>query len=184
MPVVEKELKRLMVAGQGGDAAAYKNLLAQLSRYLRGYYKAKLAAFGRSGNDAEDLVQDTLMAMHTRRQTYNPEEPFTPWMHAIARYKLIDHLRRKDGRAHVGLEEVVELTAYDDQIASESHVDLSRLLERLPEKMKQSIKGVKLDGLSVAETAERFGMSESAVKVNIHRGLRTLANLISRDGNA
>ena len=184
MSVDETELKRLMVAGQGGDGAAYRELLARLSRYLRGYYKSKLAAFGRSGADAEDLVQETLMAMHTRRQTYNPEQLFTPWMHAIARYKLIDHLRRKDSQAHVGLEEIEEVTAVEDQSASESSLDLARLLERLPQKMRQSIKGVKIDGLSVAETAERFGMSESAVKVNIHRGLRTLADLISREGKS
>lgn len=181
MSVEEEELKRLMVAGQAGDALAYRQLLDRLSRYLRGYYKSKLARFGRSAADAEDLVQDTLMAMHTRRQTYNPDEPFTPWMHAIARYKLIDHLRRRGNAAHMALEDVAEVTAHDDRDAKESGMDIERLLALLPEKMRSSIKDVKIDGLSVAEAARHLRMSESAVKVNIHRGLRTLANIVSRE---
>lgn len=182
MAADETELKRLMIAGQSGDAAAYRLLLDRLSRYLRSYYKSKLMRYGRSAAEAEDLVQEVLMAIHTRRHTYDPAEPFTPWMHAIARYKLIDHLRRgQRGPADVPLDDIGEIAAHDDQTAAESGYDLQRLLSRLPDKMRRAIQCVKIEGLSVAEAAERCGMSESAVKVNVHRGLRALAERIARE---
>jgi RNA polymerase sigma-70 factor (ECF subfamily) len=179
MPANEAELRRLMVAGQNGDNNAYRALLEALSAYLRGYYKSKLLGSGRGAADAEDLVQDTLMAIHTRRDTYDPSQPFTPWMHAIARYKLIDHLRRKDNQAHVALDALPDLTTTADNDAGESKIDLVKLLDRLPEKMSRCIRRVKIEGQSVAATAEQFGMSESAVKINIHRGMRALAAFVS-----
>ena len=179
----EPELRRLMIAGQAGDAAAYRTLLDHLSRHLRGYYKSKLINYGRSSADAEDLVQDVIIAIHTRRHTYSPDQLFTPWVHAIARYKLIDHLRRRNtGFADIPLDGMTsEIEAHDDRDAVESGYDLQRLLAALPAKMQQAIRHVKIEGLSIAETAERCDMSESAVKVNIHRGLKKLADMISRE---
>lgn len=178
----ETELRRLMTASQSGDAGAYRILLEKLSRYLRGYYKAKLMRYDRDAIEAEDLVQEVLMAIHTRRHTYDPAQPFTPWMHAMARYKLVDYLRRsRAGFSNVGLDDVGELADQDDRVSVESGYDLEKLLARLPEKMRRAIQSVKIDGLSVAEAAERCGMSESAVKVNVHRGLKALADAISRE---
>lgn len=182
MAANETELKGLMVAGLHGDAAAYRTLLSNLSRYLRGYYKAKLSGFAQSASEAEDLVQEVLLAIHTRRHTYNAEEPFTPWMHAIARYKLIDHLRRTRGlRTNVPLDDAAEVIAHNDQSEIESTYDLKTLLSEIPDKMRRAIQCVKIEGLSVAEAAERCGMSESAVKVNVHRGLKSLAALVRRE---
>lgn len=178
----EVELKALMIAGLQGDAAAHRLLLTRLSSHLRAYYKGKLSRIGRSASEAEDLMQEALMAIHTRRNTYDPAEPLTPWVHAIARYKLIDHLRRTNAmRADVGVEEAENVMAQDDHVAAESAYDLSRLLGLIPDKMRRAIQFVKLDGLSVAEAASRCGMSESAVKVNVHRGLKALADAIARE---
>lgn len=178
----EAELKDLMLAGLGGDSAAHRMLLERLSGHLRGYYKTKLARIGRSAVEAEDLVQEVLLAVHTRRHTYNPDEMFTPWMHAIARYKLIDHLRRSHASlADVPIEDAEDVVAQDDHVGTESARDLHKLLNSLPERMRLAIKYVKLEGLSVAETALRCDMSESAVKVNVHRGLRALAAAIARE---
>lgn len=178
----ETELKKLMVAGLKGDEASYRALLEQLSRYLRGYYRAKLAQMGRGATEAEDLLQEVLMAIHTRRHTYDPNALFTPWMHAIARYKLIDYLRRTQGsRVDVPIDDASEIAAQDEHVAAESSHDLQKLLSQLPDKMRRAIQSVKIDGLSVAEAAKRCGMSESAVKVNVHRGLKTLAALIARE---
>jgi RNA polymerase sigma-70 factor (ECF subfamily) len=94
MARTESELRALMAASLEGDAAAHRLLLNRLSGHLRAYYKGKLARIGRSAVEAEDLTQEALMAIHTRRHTYHPDEPLTPWVHAIARYKLIDYLRR------------------------------------------------------------------------------------------
>lgn len=178
----ETELKNLMLRGLGGDESSYRMLLEQLSHYLRGYFRAKLTQAGYGPSEAEDLLQEVLMAIHTRRHTYDPSELFTPWMHAIARYKLIDYLRRTKGaRAAVGIDDAEEIAAADAHVAAESSHDLQKLLGQIPGKMRQAIQSVKIDGLSVAEAAKRDGMSESAVKVNVHRGLKALAALVARE---
>ncbi|MDA9436230.1 RNA polymerase sigma factor [Bradyrhizobium sp. CCBAU 51627] len=177
----ETELKGLMLASQEGDAAAHRMLLERLSRHLRAYYKGKLAQIGRGATEAEDLVQEAVLAIHAQRHTFDPGEPLTPWLHAIARYKLIDFLRRNRAfMADVPIEEASEVTARDDHLSVESSLDLRRLLKLLPEKMGCAIEAVKVEGLSVAEAARRCRISESSVKVNIHRGLRALATLIAQ----
>ncbi|SHK18636.1 RNA polymerase sigma-70 factor, ECF subfamily [Bradyrhizobium lablabi] len=182
MTTHEIELKALMLASLDGDAASHRALLERLSRRLRAYFKGKLAGIGRGISEAEDLVQEAVLAIHLKRHTYDPTEPLTPWVHAIARYKLIDFLRRsRTSFAEVSIEEADTMMAHDDNVDAESSYDLRRLMQRLPEKMRCSIEAVKLDGQSIAEAAGRCGISESGVKVNIHRGLKTLAALIARE---
>lgn len=147
--------------------------------YFAGYYKGQFDRLGRGSVEAEDLVQEAVIAIHTRRHTYDPSQPFTPWVYAIARYKFVDYLRR----AHASLkdlpiEDVQEITSRDDQGQVESNLDLEKLMAQLPAKMKEVIKAVKLDGLSISEAAARSGMSESNVKVSVHRGLKAMARLI------
>src|SRR3974377_2421846 len=162
----EAELRSLMRAGLRGDAAAYRVLLSRLSANLRAYYKGKLARIGRSATEAEDLTQEALMAIHSRRHTYDPSAPYLPWVHAIARYKLIDHLRRTRATSmDVPIENAEELIAESDYAAAESAQDMQRLLGKLPGKVRSAIEAVKLEGLSVAETAKRTGISEAGVKL-------------------
>ena len=182
MTTHEIELKALMLASLDGDAASHRALRDRLSRRLRAYFKGKLARVVRGAEEAEDLVQEAVLAIHFKRHTYDPAEPLTPWVHAIARYKLIDFLRRtRASSADVPIEEADTIMAHDDSIDAESSHDLRRLMRQLPEKMRCSIEAVKLDGQSIAEAADRCGISESGVKVNIHRGLKTLAALIARE---
>src|SRR5262249_12800912 len=172
----ERELRSLMLAGLDGDAAAHKALLTRLSTYLRAYFKTHLAQIAKGLADAEDLVQETLIALHTRRHTYDRSQPLAPWVYAIARYRLVDYLRRSKGSAmDVPIEEAEEVLADDDPSSVESGLDLAQLLARLSPKARQAIQLVKLDGLSVSEAAARSGMSQSAVKVSVHRGLRALS---------
>src|SRR5882724_5153160 len=104
-----------MIAGLGGDAAAYRGLLDRLSRRLRAYYKGQFARVGRSATEAEDLVQEALLAIHVQRHTYDRTEPLTPWRYAIARYKLIDHLRTTSSQlTDAPIERAAELFAQDD----------------------------------------------------------------------
>ena len=178
----EAELKALMLASLNGDAASHRALLDRLSRRLRAYYKGKLTGLGRGAPEAEDLVQEAVLAIHIKRHTYDPAEPLTPWVHAIARYKLIDFLRRtRASFAEVPIDEADTMMAHDDNVDAESTYDVRRLMERLPKKMRCSIEAVKLEGLSIAEAAERCGISEPGVKVNIHRGLKALAALIAQE---
>src|ERR1035437_7636344 len=121
MAANEAELRALMRASLGGDAVAYRTLLSRLSANLRAYYKGKLARIGRSATEAEDLMQEVLMAIHTRRHTYDPAEPLMPWVYAIARYKLIDHLRRtRASMVDLPIEDAEEIMAQDDY-RSEEH---------------------------------------------------------------
>ena len=182
MTTHETELKELMLASLDGDGASHRALLERLSRRLRAYYKGKLAGIGRDATEAEDLVQEAVLAIHIKRHTYDPAQPLTPWVHAIARYKLIDFLRRNRASfADVPIDEADEVMAHDDNVSAESTYDVRRLMERLPKNMRCAIEAVKLDGQSIAEAAERCGISESGVKMNIHRGLKTLAALIARE---
>jgi RNA polymerase sigma-70 factor (ECF subfamily) len=175
----EPELRALMLAGLGGDEASHKSLLMKLSAYLRAYFKGQLARIGRSASDAEDLVQETLIALHTRRHTYDRSQPLTPWVYAIARYRLVDYLRRtKAAKMDVPVEEAEGVFAVDDVSAVDSGLDLTKLLAQLTPKMRQAIQFVKLDGLSVSEAAKRAGMSQSAIKVSVHRGLKALSLLV------
>jgi len=175
----EPELRTLMLAGLDGDAAAHTALLSKLSPYLRAYFKGRLLRVGRGPADAEDLVQETLIAIHTRRHTYDRSQLLTPWIHAVARYKLVDYLRRTKGSVKdVPIEEAEEVFADADSAAVESGLDLGKLMARLSPKARQAIQFVKLDGLSVSEASARSGMSESAIKVSVHRGLRALSLLV------
>ena len=184
MAAPESELRTLMLAGLRGDAAAYRTVLARVGDHLRGYFGTRLTRFGRSPADAEDLVQEALLAMHTRRETYDPNEPFTPWMHAIARYKLIDHLRRRHVEvSNIPVEDIEAIVAETDEHAGvESALDLDILMAQLPDQMRRAIACVKIEGLSVAEAARRCGMSESAIKVNVHRGLKALSRFVAERG--
>ena len=139
----------------------------------------------RNQADAEDLVQETLIAVHLHRNTFDSQRPVAAWVYAIARYKLIDFLRRtKASAADIPINAVDELLVDDDQTAAESAFDLSALLEKLPLKMKSAIQYVKLDGLSVHEASKRSGMSESAIKVSIHRGLKALSSIVRQESRS
>lgn len=177
MVELEAELKALMVRSLAGDGAAYAALLRRLGDHLRAYYLRRL---GRAA-DAEDLLQETLIAMHARRSTYDPSRPFTAWVHAIARYKLIDFYRRTKRRAEEPLDDPDILFGSEDASAAEAQLDVERLLGRLPEKTRRLIRDVKIEGLSTAEAAARHGISESAVKVGVHRGLKSLGAKLEDD---
>ena len=174
-----------MISGLDGDGAAHRALLERLSGHLRGYFKQRFARIGHGPTEAEDLVQETLIAIHTRRHTYDRSQPLTPWVYAIARYKFLDYLRRtKVSVRDIPIEDAAEILTHDDAGSVDSGLDLERLMAGLSSKARQAIRCVKLDGLSVREAAEKCGMSESAVKVSVHRGLRALAVLISRESKA
>lgn len=170
MDEIELRLRGLMVAGLAGEAGPYRELLSELGGRLRAYYSRRVPP----GLDAEDLVQETLIAVHTRRATYDPGLPFTAWAYAIARYKLIDALRRARLHLRAPLDDAGELFVAPGADAAMAGRDLERLLAELPARTQALIRDVKIAGLSTREAAEKHGMSESAVKVAVHRGLKAL----------
>ncbi|WPB54963.1 sigma-70 family RNA polymerase sigma factor [Xylophilus sp. GOD-11R] len=176
---VEQMLRDLLLAGMSGDAIAYRRFLQQLGGRLRSFFRLRLSGWP---DDVEDLVQETLLAIHNQRHTYRPDQPLTAWVYAIARYKAVDLLRARRVREalHDPLDDARALLAGDpDAAPAQARRDLGRLLATLPERQRLPIEQVKLMGHSVADVARETGMSESAVKIGIHRGLKVLAARIA-----
>lgn len=170
-----------MVRAQAGDGVAWREILSVLNVRLERYFRRRL---GGDGADTEDLIQETLIAVHTRRMTYDASQPFTAWAYAIARYKLIDHLRRRRIRQAVPLEDAGEALWSDSgEAPSTAAADLGRLLGDLPARQEQLVRGVKIEGLSLAEAGERLGMTEGAAKVSLHRALKALMAKVSSRGH-
>jgi RNA polymerase sigma-70 factor (ECF subfamily) len=175
MRASEDQLRTMMIGGLNGDAVAHAALLRALVPLLHAFYRRRM----RDGtDDIEDLVQETLIAVHTRRATYDLDRPFTAWLFAIARYKMIDHFRARRQTCTVeGLEEILATEGFE--VASNARMDMARLLDGLPAKQADMIRATKIDGFSVLEAADRAGIGESDVKVSIHRGLKALAARIT-----
>ena len=173
-------LRGLLLKGLDGDQAAYRLFLQEVTILLRGYIRRQLMRGGSGNGDAEDIVQEALIAIHEKRHIYEAGLPVTAWAHAIARYKMIDALRSARRRRLdvplTGEEEVLQ----DDAQAAMDGMDVRQALNQLPERMRTPIALTKLDGYSIAEAASRTGLSESAVKVNVHRGLKALGRMFGR----
>lgn len=167
----EAEARDLMLRGMDGDSAAYRRLLDLLSQRMRAYFMRRLSA---ASADVEDLVQETLLALHVRRASYDPSRPLSAWAHAIARHKLIDHWRRRRLRAALPLDDMADFLA-GAEAPSDDGLDLTRALQGLPTRQRDLIEAVKIAGDSLAEAGERLGMTEGAAKVALHRALRRLA---------
>ena len=176
---IETRLKTLMLRGLGGDAAAHAELLGVLTVYLRSFFARKM---GRSAADLEDLVQESLLAVHLKRDTWDASQPFTAWAFAIARYKLIDWFRRNRIRRTEPIDDASDLFASEDSTELSARQDLGKLMGHLPPKQRALLEDVKLAGLSHAEAARKAGMTEGAVKVSIHRSLQVLMKRV-RDEN-
>lgn len=169
--LIEQQLACALTRGLGGDAKAYRAFLEQLDSLLRRFFGKRLH---QRPEDLEDLVQEVLLAVHARRHTYSGRVPVTAWIHAIARYKFVDWLRSK-GRAPVA--EPLEAhhdVASDPIEAMHATWDLGKLLATLPAKQQLPIIYTKLQGLSVREASGLTGMTEAAIKVAVHRGLKAM----------
>jgi RNA polymerase sigma-70 factor, ECF subfamily len=175
----EERLRPLMIRSLEGDSGAHRQLLGVLGRYLRGYFSRRIGA---TSGEVEDLVQETLLAVHLKRESYDRSLPFTPWAYALARYKLIDHLRRRKRAHQVPLEDAGALFAAEDAEEGALRTDLDRLLQRLPDRQRSLVEDVKLQGLSVEEAAQKRGVSAVSARVMLHRSLKWL-NQALRDEN-
>lgn len=169
MATSEAKLKALMIGSLEGDAMAHGLLLRALVPLLQSFYRRRLAEA-----DVDDMVQDTLIAVHTRRETFDRDRPFTAWLYAIARYRAIDHYRRR--RQTVAIEDVEAiLVAEGFEEATNARMDVDNLLLTLSPKQARAIRDTHVDGKSVAEAAAGAGIGESDVKVSVYRGLKALS---------
>jgi RNA polymerase sigma factor (sigma-70 family) len=167
-----KRWGRLMAKAQAGDSQAYEQLLRELDAWLCRYYARRLPH-----SAADDARQNTLLAIHAKRHTYMPSKPFGAWVFAIARYKWIDCIR--DASRYAPLSPEAEIPVEDHGHAAISAATLDQLLGQLKPSQESVIRLVKLRGLSIASASGATGQSASLVKINIHRGLKKLAALVS-----
>jgi RNA polymerase sigma-70 factor, ECF subfamily len=178
---VERRLTSLLAQSLEGDRKAYRIFLCELTGHLRARLRKKLR---RKDEDIEDLIQEILIAVHKGLETFKPEVPLTAWISAIVRYKVADYHRahfRWDA-LHEPLDDD-ELFADSSTEAADARHDLRKLLATLPRGQQLPIVHMRLWGMSVAETALATGLSESAVKVGVHRGLKALAAKIRKKGH-
>mgnify|MGYP001038376379 FL=1 len=176
----ESGLKPLWLRAQAGDEAAYREALRRIAVRLRSYLRRRMQSLP---DDLEDLVQETLLALHLQRGTHDPALPVSSWVLAIARHKLVDLWRRR-GRQEALHDPLDELEDHAMPVAADegsARRDLGQLLQELPEAQRRAIVLTKIEGLSVAEAAQRTGASESAIKVQVHRGLKRLAAKVKEE---
>lgn len=164
----------LMAAAQGGERQAYERLLRELDVWLRRYYSRRLPHPA-----ADDARQDALLAIHAKRHAYASSRPFGPWVAAIARYKWIDHIRDASRFATLPLPD--EMPIEDRGEPAIDAIAVDDLLGRLKPAQASVIRLVRLQGASIETASGATGQSAALVKVNIHRGLKKLAALVSRD---
>ncbi len=171
----------LMRAANSGDAASYDRLLRQIAAALRPLVRRGLARAGRSGADIEDVVQEVLLALHLKRHTWDSARPIEPWVHAIARYKLVDVLRRRDGNFDLSIDDFSEKLAAEDEGPSVSGRGVERYLARLPAGQRAVVHAIAVEGVSIGDAAGRLKMTAGAVPAALHRGLATLAKTFGQD---
>jgi len=173
----DREWSGLMCAAQAGDRRAYERLLREAAPFVRALVRRRCA----ERHDIEEIVQETLLSVHRVRHTYDPNRPFMPWLSSIASRRTIDALRRRRRleRHEVGGadETLDEAAANNDVEGFRAAEELSPLLEHLPARQREAVESLKLKEMTLAEAAAASGQSVGALKVNMHRALKTLRRL-------
>src|SRR5258708_37905319 len=179
--MVERELRDgedvwtgLMRSAISGDGAAYQRLLSRIAPVLRATARRGLARAGQPLDQAEDIGQELLLAVHLNRHTWDAKAPFAPWLFAIARNKLIDALRRRGRRVFVNIDDFAETIADRPAAETASAGEVAAHLNSLPARQRDVLQSIAVDSASIKDTAAKFSMSEGAVRVALHRGLSSL----------
>ena len=171
----EAQWSNLMRAARAGDGAAYERCLREMAKALRPLVRRGLFRAGADPAETEDVVQDILIAVHLKRQTWDESRPIGPWIAGIARYKIIDAARRRGGRRNLPIEDFAEVLPAEAEPEAASERDVARSLDTLPEGQRKVVRAIAIEGASIAVAAQIFNMSEGAVRVALHRGLGALA---------
>ena len=164
-----------MRAANAGDEIAYRRLLEALAPLLRQVVRHGFTRSGFGNCDVEDVVQETLLAIHLKRQTWDEGESITPWVTAIARHKLIDSLRRRGRHVEMPIDDLIDVLPAESETERLSSRDAERLLSVLSGRQRDVVHAVSIEGMSTREAAARLRISEGAVRVALHRGLSTLS---------
>jgi RNA polymerase sigma-70 factor (ECF subfamily) len=168
-PNIEEELKGLMLAAVTGDTHSYESFLQKVAQLL----KPRFIRMSRSVEKADDLIQDVLISIHRKRDLYKVEMPILPWVNAIAKHRFIDSIRSESRRPStvVWEEDFENLAAEEVEVSQESG---EALLEGLSDRQKEILTLAKVEEVPLAEIAQKFDMSLSAVKVSVHRSIKSI----------
>ena len=177
----ESQWAGLMRAALRGDTRSYHRLLQEVAPLLRGLAARAFAQNKLGSDDVEDVVQETLLALHLKRSTWDEHQPFSPWLYAIARNKVIDNLRRRGRQTHLPIDDFSELLAGEAPREELNGHDAARLLGQLKQRERDIVVAISIEGKSARQVAERLGMTEGAVRVALHRALRALAKAFRTD---
>lgn len=173
----EALLAGLLRSAIAGDERDYARFLERTAALVRGFARRRIA----DGTvDAEDIVQETLLAIHLKRHTWIADAPVLPWVYAIARFKIVDAYRRRGRRVEIDLDDVTETLAQPEEDRV-SERDVGRALDGLAPGQRGVVAAITVEGHSIGETARRLGMTETAVRVALHRGLTAIAKRFGRD---
>jgi RNA polymerase sigma-70 factor (ECF subfamily) len=164
----------MMKAAMAGDEGVYRRLLEELGRSIRGMARAAFARARLGDADIEDAVQETLLAIHLKRHTWDPNQKLGPWVNAIARHKIIDAMRRRGARRAEPIEDFEDFLAAPEEEDPHALSDAKKLMEALNPRQRDIVQSISFDGQSIAATASRLNMSEVAVRVALHRALKSL----------
>ncbi len=163
----ERRWSALMKQGQAGDRQSYNQLLSELGRVIEKYILSKFGEL----TSLEDCIQESLLAIHHARHTYDPRRPFRPWLFTIVHHKTIDILLK--GNRH----NIESLDQAGLETMEESHVDLDRAIDgerlmfELSDEQRQAITLTKYAGMTTNEASSVLGVTETALKARLKRGL-------------
>ena len=174
MILADEDIRRLMARAQQGDRTSYRAALAGAQDWLARYFARRIAP-----HSVDDLVQETLMALHAKRATYDATRPFYPWLAAIARFRWIDALRKLERTPEAHEDADLPVPSAEEPVVA--RLSLDRLLTHITPAQASVITLTKVEGMSIKEASDLTGQSEALVKVNIHRGLKKLAALVESD---
>jgi RNA polymerase sigma factor (sigma-70 family) len=169
---------QLLAAANAGDARAYAQFLQSVSPVLRGIVRARGGGLGAAA--CEDVLQEVLLAIHLKRHTWQPGAPVRPWLYAITRYKVVDAFRARGRKVDVPIDDFAEVLAADAGPDPTEAADMDKMIGMLDGRSADIVRKIGLEGASIAETGEALTMSEGAVRVALHRALKTLAILRER----
>jgi RNA polymerase sigma factor (sigma-70 family) len=177
-PPEETPLDDLLRAANRGDERAYAAFLRQVAPIVRGIARARGAGLG---NDAvEDIVQETLLAIHQKRHTWREDLPVRPWLYAIVRYKVVDAFRARGRRVQLPIEDFAEVLPAAPEPDPTERRDAERVIDALDPRSARIVRAIGLDGQSIAQTSAELDMTEGAVRVALHRALKKLGELRAR----
>lgn len=171
----ELSLEDLLRAANRGDGRAYAKFLREITPLVRGVARSRSSGLGM--DVSEDIVQETLLAIHQKRHTWREDLPVKPWLYAIVRYKVIDAFRARGRRIHLQIDDFADVIPAEPGEDPTQRGDVERVIGRLDERSARIVRAIGLEGATISDVAGEHDMTETAVRVALHRGLKRLAAL-------